>query len=350
MDSKRLKSAKPGSRHFTAIVGQDLESIPYKELTVIRTPVTLSLAQYVAGLPCLENDRFQKENIQASARKKIARYAKMFSSGRETSDFEWTIAFDEENQTFYRIDGGHTSHLFANKIIPVTGTSYYKVLSFLNKEHIKLYWSTLDNAVTSRTKGQVFQGVIIGNEEFKDLSQKVLSSINSAYCYIYHGYGYANFLDNSEKAAMSFDEEAVEFTDWIRSIKELPKFMHRVGVQYGMIVSWRISPELAKEYAEEVTSGYCAAPNSGSYHARSVLMNRPVNQWVEHAVPYLRGFHLWLSGKTVADMRLRNITLSSLDKFLNHNSGKVVSINTKTFTKKLVKNKLEELEIKVNSQ
>lgn len=235
--------------------------------------------------------------------------------------FRWCTAQIKGESKIYRVNGQHTSHIFANRRKPV-GTVVMERYLCDTLEDVLSLWSRFDPTISSRSKKDVLNNTLEGHEDFRDLPINQGQIALNACSTVEFGDGYKNKVTNFEKAQAGVARK--DFVVWAARALTHPK-CHRVGVFVAAYQTFKESVSNASVFWKEVQDGSNPNPKSPSRALERLLLEhcggngghgktgKKSLKWDQFAEYALYAWKHWLAGK---DLRCLSLCKEGLDKYM----------------------------------
>lgn len=210
------------------------------------TPKTLRVTKKLAGefasMDAPPHDRDLSE-------RRLGVYRKVLADGG-FRPVTWAKVFCKETGQFYRVNGKHTSTLFAASDLGVTQDVFAVVEEYEcdTLEDVAKLYGTFDSATMTRNQSDINRAFAASIPELKDFDTRVLNLIVGALVYAEFPTTSGGSADGFVKAPKTAAERAeylfdnVEVCCWVKDIlpnRNTQHQLHRVPVVAAMILTYR---------------------------------------------------------------------------------------------------------------
>lgn len=277
--------------------------------------MTKDLAIKVAGLQRVPGER-------KVTNQRISHLEREIDQGVLTT-FRWATAEVKGHPGVYRVNGQHTSKIFANGRDPQGKVvlEHYHCDSF---EDLVSLWSRFDSAASSRSKTDVLNTTFQSDEALQDLPVKQSQTAAKAAGIVEFGFGYTNKVSNYDKAQAAVKHK--DFVIWACQTFKQHGSCLRVGVYVAALYTFTESKESASIFWREVQDGSNPSPTSGSRALQRLLLEYSANigngartgkkqlKWDQMAELCLSAWQSWRQGRQV---QLLKLSKAGLSKFMD---------------------------------
>lgn len=276
--------------------------------------MTKDLAIKVAGLQRVPGER----NVTQT---RLYHLEREIEQGALTT-FRWATAEIKGQPGVYRINGQHTSKIFANGKEPC-GTVVLEHYVCDSLEDVVSLWSRFDPTISSRSKSDVLNTAFQSDEALKGLPAKQSHTAAKAAGIVEYGFGYTNKVSNFEKSQAALKHK--EFVLWACQTFQQNGPCLRVGVFVAALKTFMESKESASIFWREVQDGSNPSPTSASRALQRLLLEYSANtgngartgkkslKWDQMAELCLSAWLSWRQGRQVQSLKLSKV---GLDKFM----------------------------------
>jgi hypothetical protein len=273
--------------------------------SVNAVPMTRELAIQMAGLQRVPGERKVSNQRTSHLMGEI-------DQGVLTT-FRWVTAQIKGQAGVYRINGQHTSRIFASRRDPV-GTVVLEHYVCDTLEDVVSLWSRFDPIVSSRSKKDIFDTTFKSDPDLANLPVQQLHAAAKAVAIVELGFGYTNKASSYAKAQAALKEK--QFLIWACSNFTPTGHCLRVGCFVAALQTYRDAKEPAETFWREVQEGTNPDPASGSRSLQRVLLEYSANLgkgartgkktllWDQTAELCLSAWHSWRQGRPVQSLRL----------------------------------------------
>lgn len=198
---------------------------------------------------------------------RIAHMEREIDSGNIVT-FHWVTAEVSGNSSVrYRINGQHTSYIFATRREPVGSILLEHYICDSIEDVISL-WSRFDSAVSSRTKNDIFNTTQSGCDELSGLPIQQLRLASRAVCIVEFKSLNAKGHSHYDKAQLILKH--IGYAQWACDVLK-HKSCQRVGVYFAAFHMYHHSYPRATQFWQEVQNGSNPNPYSGSRQLQLIL-------------------------------------------------------------------------------
>lgn len=242
--------------------------------------------------------------------------------------FRWVTANIKGSVDVYRINGQHTSTIFANGKEP-RGTVVLEHYVCDSIDDVTSLWSRFDTTFSARGKADVLNIAFGADSDLRDLPIKQSRVAANAIAIAEFGFGMTNKVSHYDKAQAAVMHK--DFICWACRMFPQRSMCLKVGALVAAFHTFSQDRDAATEFWREVESGENPDPYSGSralqrllleYSARSgqgARNGKKSLRWDTMAELCMSAWHSWLSGKTVRNLRVSKVGLS---RFIEIPKGK----------------------------
>lgn len=213
--------------------------------------------------------------------RRLEAYRKMLSAGL-FRPVQWATVHCNETQTTYRVNGKHTSNLFAEyEELPqgLHATIEHYHCDDLN-DVARLY-ATFDSRAQVRTTNDINRAFAAIDPDLSELPTKIINLCVTAIAYSKHGEKYTQ-VPAAERAECLLDDQNKSFVAWVHlvlgssSSKESSRLLWRSSVVAGMHASYQKSRRDANEFWLAVRDGTGATPKKPDRVLNRFLLGKAV--------------------------------------------------------------------------
>lgn len=246
--------------------------------------------------------------------------------------FRWVIAtIGGDLQKTFRINGQHTSHIFASTDVGGCG---WKVCNWENKpynvileryvcysmEGVIALWSRFDVSNSARTHGDVFRSTFEFDEDLKSLPKYILNKGTQALSHLKWGRADLAKLPHHDRATVAVQQK--DFLLWLYQTMSSGDDYRKVGIYLAAAVMFKENKDRAATFWGEVQSGTNPDPYSGSRALQRVILSHGAKSssgrtekrlnWNTLAELSLSAWGSWKLGKQVKQLKLTKAGLARL--------------------------------------
>lgn len=249
-------------------MGYELVGTPKTEM------VTQSLAVKFRDMDPVPQDR-------ALSQKRLGAYRKMLAAGL-FRPVQWATAHCNETQATYRVNGKHTSNLFAEyEDLPQPVYATIEHYHCDDLDDVARLYATFDSRTQVRTTNDINRAFAAVDSELSELPSKIISICVTAICYYQWGDQYAQ-RPAAERAECLLDDHNKAFIGWVHSVlrasdSDATRLMWRSPVVAAMYASYQKSRRAANEFWLAVRDGTGATPKAPDRVLNRFLLSKVVN-------------------------------------------------------------------------
>lgn len=214
--------------------------------------------------------------------KRVDAYRKMLKEGL-FRPVQWATVHCNETQCTYRVNGKHTSNLFAEyeelpQEVHVTIEHYHCD----TLDDVARLYGTFDSKAQLRTAADINRAFAAVDEDLRELPSRLVNICVSSIAYAYHGEKVSH-LSATEKAEAILDDENKQFVAWVHDIignkNEATRHLWRSAVVSAMYLSYRKSRRDANEFWLAVRDGTGMSNKSPDRVLQRFLLSRGISPW-----------------------------------------------------------------------
>jgi hypothetical protein len=229
---------------------------------VKKTKLTLKLAEKFAKMTPVPNERNLGKVRMRRLRKKVREHGAL--------PFRWASADVEENGMTYRVNGQHTSAMFAGEPSLVADNMFVTVEQYMCETMSDLadLYSQIDSSESSRTVGDINKSRAAVIPKLADCDKRIINMAVTALSREKWGDNYKHQLKEDRAELL---EEAPQFVLFMQEIHDsMPNsdwvILKRVPVAHAMLATWRRNKREAKKFWIAVGRG--DGPDAGTADRR----------------------------------------------------------------------------------
>lgn len=198
--------------------------------------------------------------------KRVEAYRKMLSVGL-FRPVQWATVYCNETQSTYRVNGKHTSNLFAEyEELPQTIHATIEHYHCDDLDDVARLYATFDSRTQVRTTNDINRAFAAIDPDLSELPTKIINLCVTAIAYSKHGDAYAQ-IPAAERAEGLLDDHNKAFVQWVGSVlgtspNENTRILWRSPVVAAMYASHQKSKRSANEFWLAVRDG------SGNSHKK----------------------------------------------------------------------------------
>jgi hypothetical protein len=193
---------------------------------------------------------------------------------------QWATAYCVETGGTYRVNGKHTSTLFAEEsvAIPEGLVAVLEHFKCDTLEDLAKLYATYDSRAMVRTTNDINKSFAAVDEDLADIPVTVVSLCVTAIAYTKHGDSYAQ-KPAAERAEALFDPQNKQFVRWVCGMVAGTdaKHIRRSPVVAAMYATWSKSHKAATEFWTAVREHTGENPGLPDRKIGKYLLTRTVN-------------------------------------------------------------------------
>lgn len=213
--------------------------------------------------------------------KRVEAYRKMLAVGL-FRPVQWATVHCNETQSTYRVNGKHTSNLFAEyeelpQVIHATIEHYHCD----DLDDVARLYATFDSRAQVRTTNDINRAFAAIDPELSELPTKIINLCVTAIAYCKHGDQYAQ-VPAAERAECLLDAHNKAFVSWVHEVlgnsgnREASRLLWRSSVVAAMHASYQKSRRDANEFWLAVRDGTGATPKTPDRVLNRFLLGKAV--------------------------------------------------------------------------
>lgn len=213
--------------------------------------------------------------------KRVEAYRKMLSAGL-FRPVQWATVHCNETQATYRVNGKHTSNLFAEyEELPQAIHATIEHYHCDDLDDVARLYATFDSRTQVRTTNDINRAFAAIDPELSELPTKIINLCVTAIAYSKHGDQYAQ-IPAADRAECLLDENNKLFVAWVHAVlgnsgnKESSRLLWRSSVVAAMHSSYQKSRRDASEFWLAVRDGTGATPKSPDRVLNRFLLSKAV--------------------------------------------------------------------------
>lgn len=235
--------------------------------------VTQSLAMRFRDMDPVPQDR-------ALNPKRLEAYRKMLSAGL-FRPVQWATVYCSETQATYRVNGKHTSNLFAEYAElpqPIHATIEHYHCDDL--DDVARLYATFDSRTQVRTTNDINRAFAAVDRDLEMLPTKIINLCVTGVCYSRHGDNWKN-LGAAQRAECLLEDETKIFAVWVHDIlksnNESSRHLWRGPVVAAMYDTFRKSRKASSEFWMAARDGTGATPKTPDRVLHRFLLTKVVS-------------------------------------------------------------------------
>lgn len=213
--------------------------------------------------------------------KRVEAYRKMLAAGL-FRPVQWATVHCNETQATYRVNGKHTSNLFAEyeelpQLIHATIEHYHCD----DLDDVARLYATFDSRSQVRTTNDINRAFAAVDPELSALPSKIVNMCVTAICYSTYGDSYAA-KPAAERAEVLLEDENKIFVEWVYGVlitcNEATRHMWRSPVVAAMYSTFRKSRRDSNEFWLAVRDGTGATPKTPDRVLNKFLLMKTIRK------------------------------------------------------------------------
>lgn len=211
--------------------------------------------------------------------KRVEAYRKMLSAGL-FRPVQWATVHCNETQATYRVNGKHTSNLFAEyEQLPQPIHATIEHYHCDDLDDVARLYATFDSRTQVRTTNDINRAFAAIDPDLCELPSKLINLCVTAISYVRHGDTYSN-KPAAERAECLLEQESKMFIQWVSSVLEsnndATKHLWRAPVVSAMHATFHKSKRDANEFWLAVRDGTGETPKKPDRVLNKFLLTRTV--------------------------------------------------------------------------
>jgi len=218
--------------------------------------------------------------------KRIEAYKKMLSAGL-FRPVQWATVHCNETQATYRVNGKHTSNLFAEyDELPQTIHATIEHYHCDDLDDVARLYATFDSRTQVRTTNDINRAFAAVDEDLAEVPTKIINLSVTAVAYVQHG-DYYTKQSAADRAECLLEKDCKLFVEWLHDILQAnnddTKHLWRSPVVAAMYATWQKSRKGANEFWLAVRDGTGSTPKTPDRVLNKFLLSRTVNNGQQRA-------------------------------------------------------------------
>jgi hypothetical protein len=213
--------------------------------------------------------------------KRIEAYRKMLSAGL-FRPVQWATVHCNQTQATYRVNGKHTSNLFAEyEELPQPIHATIEHYHCDDIDDVARLYATFDSRAQVRTTNDINRAFAAIDPELSELPTKIINLCVTAIAYCKHGEQYSQ-IPAAERAECLLDENNKLFVAWVHAVlgnsgnKESSRLLWRSSAVAAMHASYQKSRRDANEFWLAVRDGTGSTPKTPDRVLNRFLLGKAV--------------------------------------------------------------------------
>jgi len=240
--------------------------------------------------------------------KRVEAYRKMLAAGL-FRPVQWATVHCNETQATYRVNGKHTSSLFAEyEDLPQPVHATIEHYHCDDIDDVARLYATFDSRTQVRTTNDINRAFAAVDPDLAEIPTKIINLCVTAISYYKHGDTYAQ-VPAAERAESLLDEYNKTFVNWVHEVlgssaSDATRLLWRSPVVSAMYATHQKSKRDANEFWLAVRDGTGATPKKPDRVLNRFLLGKTVNSGAQAtrrkrdsvAAPremYVKCLHAW---------------------------------------------------------
>lgn len=212
--------------------------------------------------------------------KRLEAYRKMLAAGL-FRPVQWATVHCNETQATYRVNGKHTSNLFAEyEYLPQPIHATIEHYHCDDLDDVARLYATFDSRTQVRTTNDINRAFAAVDPDLSELPSKLISICVTAIAYFKYADAYT-LRTAAERAECLLEAENKAFIAWLHSVigakNENTRHLWRSPVVAAMFASFNKSRKAANEFWLAVRDGTGSTPKKPDRILHRYLLTRSVN-------------------------------------------------------------------------
>lgn len=213
--------------------------------------------------------------------KRVEAYRKMLAAGL-FRPVQWATVHCNETQATYRVNGKHTSNLFAEyEELPQSIHATIEHYHCDDLDDVARLYATFDSRTQVRTTNDINRAFAAIDPDLSELPTKIINLCVTAISYCKHGDQYAQ-VPAAERAECLLDDQNKAFVGWVHAVlgnsgnRDSSRLLWRSSVVAAMHASYQKSRRDANEFWLAVRDGTGATPKTPDRVLNRFLLGKAV--------------------------------------------------------------------------
>ena len=237
--------------------------------------------------------------------RRVEAYRKMLDAGL-FRPVQWATVHCNETQATYRVNGKHTSNLFAEyEELPQPIHATIEHYHCDDLDDVARLYATFDSRTQVRTTNDINRAFAAIDPDLAEIPTKIVNLCVTAVAYVRHGDHYAN-KPAAERAECLLEPDCKLFVAWVRDVLQAnndnTRHLWRSPVGAAMYATFLRSRKSANEFWLAVRDGTGATPKSPDRVLHRFLLSKSVkgsnaaarsSQLVAPREMFVKCLHAW---------------------------------------------------------
>jgi hypothetical protein len=211
--------------------------------------------------------------------KRVDAYRKMLAAGL-FRPVQWATVHCNETQATYRVNGKHTSNLFAEyDELPQQVHATIEHYHCDDIDDVARLYATFDSRTQVRTTNDINRAFAAVDTELSEIPTKIINLCVTGVCYVRHGEAYSS-KPAAERAEVLLEDDVKSFISFVHEVlaanNDSTRHLWRSPVVAAMYSSFTKSKKAAREFWLAVRDGTGRTPKSPDRVLNKFLLTRSV--------------------------------------------------------------------------
>jgi hypothetical protein len=200
---------------------------------------------------------------------------------------QWATVHCNETQATYRVNGKHTSNLFAEyEELPQSLHATIENYHCDDLDDVARLYATFDSRTQVRTTNDINRAFAAVDPDLAEIPTKIVNLCVTGIAYSQYGDKYAS-RPAAERAECLLEDDSKSFIGWVHQVlgshNENTKHLWRSAVVAAMHATWRKSRKASHEFWLAVRDGTGSTPKTPDRILHRFLLTRTVNNGTQRA-------------------------------------------------------------------
>jgi hypothetical protein len=211
--------------------------------------------------------------------KRVDAYRKMLAAGL-FRPVQWATVHCNETQATYRVNGKHTSNLFAEyDELPQQVHATIEHYHCDDIDDVARLYATFDSRTQVRTTNDINRAFAAVDPELSEIPTKIINLCVTGVCYVRHGEAYSS-KPAAERAEVLLEDDVKSFISFLHEVlvanNDSTRHLWRSPVVAAMYSSFTKSKKAAREFWLAVRDGTGRTPKCPDRVLNKFLLTRSV--------------------------------------------------------------------------
>jgi hypothetical protein len=213
--------------------------------------------------------------------RRVEAYRKMLAAGL-FRPVQWATVHCNETQATYRVNGKHTSNLFAEyEELPQPVHATIEHYHCDDLDDVARLYATFDSRTQSRTTADINRAFAAVDPELSEIQSRIISLCVTGISYVAYGDAYSG-KPAAERAECLLDEQNKIFIRWAEDIlgtkSDATQHLWRSPVVAAMYTTFQKSRKASNDFWLAVRDGTGSTPKAADRVLHRFLLTKFVNQ------------------------------------------------------------------------